>query len=155
MRNGCILLTALLLSSPALADDDGVPRSGTTGLSVFANAGTLWADDVTANFYSGRPGNANTIDLVLHSETYGYQIWYDLKTAGLISSAVGSKDELKVVEYPEMYYRIALQYGFGFRYDYSSGFGWLLRFDITKAEAIGAFNLSSTNGTGILSHNGQ
>lgn len=143
------------LSSEATAADDGVPRRRTTGLSVFANAGAVWADDVNANFYSGRPENANTIDRVLHSETYGTQIWQDLKTEGLISSAIGTYDQLQVEEYPEMYYRISMQYGLGFRYDYESGFGWLLRFDITNLQALGAFNLSSTNGTGILSNNGR
>ena len=43
----------------------------------------------------------------------------------------------------------------GLRYDYASGFGWLLRFDMWRLEAIGAFNLSSANGTGILSGNRQ
>lgn len=143
------------MSSEALPDDDGVPRRLPTGLSVFANAGAVWADDITANFYSGRPGNANTIDRVLHSETYGNQIWRRLKDEGLISSAVGNKDDLKVVEYGDMYYRTSLQYGLGIRYDYESGFGWLLRFDISRLEALGAFNLSSTNGTGILTSNHQ
>lgn len=161
-----MIIGTLLISSAAMADglktsseasaaDDGVPRRRTTGLSVFANAGAFWADDVNANFYSGRPENANTINRVLYSETYGNKIWADLKTAGLISSAIGSKNELQVVEYPEMYYRTSLQYGLGFRYDYESGFGWLLRFDIARAQAIGAFNLSSTNGTGILTNNGR
>ena len=143
------------LSTETAVDDDGVPRRLPTGLSVFANAGAVWADDITANFYSGRPENANTINRVLYSESYGYNIWYQLKEDGLISSAVGSKDELQVVEYGDMYYRTSLQYGLGIHYDYESGFGWLLRFDISRLEAQGAFNLSSTNGTGILTPNHQ
>jgi len=146
---------ALLLSASAKAEDDGVPRPGATGLSVFANAGAVWADGVNANFYSGRPGNANTIDRVLHSNTYGTRIWQDLRNDGLISSAVGSYNELQVVEYPDMYYRTSLNIGLGIRYDYGSGFGWLLRFDMWRLEAIGAFNLSTNNGTGILSGNHQ
>lgn len=167
MKRAFILIGTLLLSSSAMADglkslspestaaDDGVPRRQPSGLSVFANAGAVWADDNTANFYSGRPGNANTIDRVLHSETYGNRIWQELKNDGLISSAVGSKDELQVVEYGDMYYRTSLQFGLGFRYDYESGFGWLLRFDISRLNALGAFNISSTNGTGILTPNHQ
>ena len=155
MRRVGILLAVLLAMSSALADDDGVPRRGASGLSVFASAGTIWADDGNSNFYSGRPGNANTIDRVLHSNSYGTRIWNDLKTAGLISSSVGSYNELMVVEYPDMYYRTSLQIGLGIRYDYESGFGWLLRFDISRLEAQGAFNLSSTNGTGILTPNHQ
>lgn len=145
----------MLLSLSALAEDDGVPRPGATGLSVFANAGAVWADGVNANFYSGRPGNANTIDRVLHSNSYGTRIWQDLRNDGLISSAVGSYNELQVVEYPDMYYRTSLNIGLGIRYDYASGFGWLLRFDMWRLDAIGAFNLSTNNGTGILSGNHQ
>ena len=162
-----MLIGTLMIASAAMADgikslssetavaDDGVPRRLPSGLSIFANAGAVWADDNTANFYSGRPANANTIDRVLHSETYGNRIWQELKNDGLISSAIGSKDELQVVEYGDMYYRTSLQYGLGFRYDYENGFGWLLRFDLSRLEALGAFNLSSTNGTGILSDNHQ
>lgn len=155
MRKMCLTLAMLMASAVAMADDDGVPRPGPTGLSVFANAGAVWADGVNANFYSGRPGNANTIDRVLHSNNYGTQIWNDLRTDGLISSAIGSYEELKVVEYPEMYYRTSYNIGLGVRYDYASGFGWLLRFDMWRLEAIGAFNLSSNNGTGILGGNRQ
>ena len=49
-----------------------------------------------------------------------------------------------------MYYRVSYQIGLGMRYDYASGFGWLLRFDLARLNAIGAFNLSSDNGAGIL-----
>ena len=150
MRRVGILLAVLLAMSSALADDDGVPRRGASGLSVFASAGTIWADDGNSNFYSGRPGNANTIDRVLHSNSYGTRIWNDLKTAGLISSSVGSYNELMVVEYPDMYYRTSLQIGLGIRYDYESGFGWLLRFDLWRLQAIGAFNLSTETGAGII-----
>lgn len=145
----------MLMSTAAMADDDGVPRRGPTGLSVFASAGAVWADGGNSNFYSGRPGNANTINRVLHSNSYGTRIWTDLKTSGLISDAIGSYNELQVVEYPEMYYRTSYQIGLGIRYDYASGFGWLLRFDLMRLTANGAFNLSSTNGTGILSGNHQ
>lgn len=156
MKPTIILMAALLLSSASQAADDGVPRrKPSSGLSVFANAGAVWADDNTSNFYSGRPGNANTIDRVLHSETYGNRIWQELKNDGLISSAVANKDMLTVSEYGNMYYRTSLQYGLGIHYTYESGFGWLLRFDLSRLSALGAFNLSSTNGTGILSNNHQ
>lgn len=165
MRRTLILVGALLLSSAAMAEgkkalspeasaaDDGVPRRQPSGLSVFANAGTIWADDNTANFYSGRPENANTILRVLHSETYGRPIWQQLKTDGLISPAIANQDMLTVAEYGDMYYHTSLQFGLGIRYDYESGFGWLLRFDLSRINARGAFNLSSTNGTGILTPN--
>ena len=156
MRNAALLLVALLMSLSAQADDDGVPRRTPTGLSVFADAGAVWADGVTANFYSGRPDNANTILRVLHSNSYGTQIWNSLVNSGLISpAAIGSYNDLQVVEYPDMYYRTSLLFGMGIRYDYNSGFGWLLRFNLWRLQAIGAFNLSSTNGTGILSDNHQ
>jgi hypothetical protein len=171
MRKRAVLSVVLLLAATAVSarpvgpadspldlgeQDDGVPRRERyTGLSVMAGAGAYWADDVTANFYSGKPENANTISRVLYSNTYGQRIWENLTTAGLISSAVGSYNELKVVEYPEMYYRTSYQVGVGIRYDYRSGFGWLMRFDLGRLQAIGAFNLSSTNGTGILTDNHQ
>ena len=162
MRHTAVILAVLLLAtSAASADDKEVPPGPApvkryTGLSVFANAGAFWADDNTANFYSGRPGNANTIDRVLHSNTYGQQIWQRLVNNGLISpSAISNYNQLQVVEYANMYYRISYQIGMGIRSDYASGFGWLLRFDLARLNALGAFNLSSTNGTGILTNNHQ
>ena len=146
-RTRLTIAATLLLASSAVADD-GKPPS--PGLSFFANAGAFWADKATANFYSGRPGNSNTIDTVLHSNTYGQQIWQNLRTQGLISDAVGSYQQLRVIEYPDMYYRTSFQFGVGLRYDYNSGLGWLLRADIAQLQAIGAFNLSTDNGTGIL-----
>ena len=152
MKHTLLIITALMLASSATATDDGKPPSRYTGLSVFADAGTIWADRNTADFYSGRPTNANTIDRVLHSQTYGMQIWQNLTTAGLISSAVGGYDQLQVVEYASMYYRTSLFYGLGLRYDYASGFGWLLRFDLAQLQALGAFNISATGGTGLLGY---
>lgn len=141
-----------MLATSANAADEGKPPSRYTGLSVFANAGVIWADPNTANFYSGLPSNANTIDRVLHSQTYGIGIWNNLTNQGLIGSAVGDYTQLQVVEYPNMYYRTSFQYGLGFRYDYASGLGWLVRFDIARLQAIGAFNLSTDNSTGLLGY---
>ena len=164
MRPLLTIAATLLLATSAFADDGGMddclgkssadkPPSS-TGLSVIANAGAYWADKVTANFYSGRPENDdinhNTIDRILHSNTYGQQIWQNLKTQGLISDAVESYQNLQIVEYPDMYYRTSYQVGAGIRYDYASGIGWLLRADLSRLEAIGAFNLSTDNGVGIL-----
>ena len=149
MRRTLILLTALLLAASAAADDGKPPSPA--GLSFFANAGAFWADKVNANFYNGAPGNANTIDRVLHSEQFGPNIWQTLVNQQRISpSAISNYSQLQVVEYADMYYRLSYQIGIGLRYDYASGFGWLLRFDLAKLNAIGAFNLSSDNGAGIL-----
>lgn len=146
-----ILVASLLLGLSAGAETGGDDKPPSPGLSVFANAGGFLADKVTANFYSGREENANTIYRVLHSNTYGEQIWQSLVNQGLISpSAVSSYGQLQVVEYPEMYYRLSYQIGLGLHYNYMSGFGWLLRFDLARLDAIGAFNLSSNNGTGVL-----
>ena len=162
MKPATVIFAALMLaSSVATADEKEVPPGPApakryTGLSVFANAGAIWADNVTANFYSGRPENANTINRVLHSNTYGQQIWQRLVSHGQISpSAISNYNQLQVVEYANMYYRISYQIGMGIRNDYASGFGWLLRFDLARLNALGAFNLSSTNGTGILTNNHQ
>ena len=150
----------MLLAATASGEDGDVPRRGPgshyTGLSVFAGAAAIWADNNTANFFSGRPDNANTINRVLHSNTYGTDIWNRLVRQGLISpSAIGNYSQLTVAEYPEMSYRVSYQMGVGLRYDYASRFGWLLRVDVARLNATGAFNLSSTNGTGILSQTGQ
>lgn len=151
MRNCIAIAVALTLAASALADD-GKPPS--TGLSVFANANAYWGASNAAAFYDGSPNSLNTIDRVLHSNTYGTQIWQNLKTAGLISDAVGGYNQLQVAEYPtRMRYRISYQIGLGFRYDYPSRFGWLLRFDLAKLLAEGAFNLSASNGTGQLGSN--
>lgn len=146
MKKMCILTVVLMTSAVAMADGGG-------GLSVFASAGAVWADDCNANFYSGRPGNANTINRVLYSNRYGTQIWTDMKNDGLIDGTIGSYNQLKVEEYANMYYRISYQIGVGLRYEYPSGFGWLLRFDLMRLTANGVFNLGSSTGTGILSNN--
>lgn len=148
MKHTATIFIAIMLATSALADD-GKPPS--PGLSFFANAGGFWADNVTADFYNGCPQNANTIDRVLHSQSYGEQIWQSLTNQQLISpSVIGHYSQLQVEEYARMRYRISYQIGLGIRYDYAFGFGWLLRFDMTKLNAIGAFNLSSDNGAGIL-----
>lgn len=157
MKRAALISILIMLAASAMADDDGVPRrttaSDNTGLSVFVNIGALWADDYSANFYSGKEGNKNTILRVLHSQRDGDAIWTHLKNTGLINSSIGSYNDLRVEEYPEMYYKTTYQVGLGFRYDYASGFGWLVRFDIAKMQAVGAFNLGSTNSASILTQN--
>lgn len=149
MKHSAIILAMTMLAATALADD-GKPPS--TGLSVFANAGAYFASDITAGFYDGRPENANSIVRILNSNTYGTQIWTDLVNSGRIRpSAISDYSQLRIEEYPpDMDYRIAYQVGLGIRYDYPSGFGWLLRFDLANLQAQGMFNLSATNGTGQL-----
>ena len=134
MKRFFTVLATLLAMNAALADDDGVPRRGPSGLSVYANAGVIWADGVNANFYSGRPENVNTIDRVLYSNSYGTQIWNELKSAGLIDGTIANYNQLNVEEYANMYC-------------------WLLRFDLLRLRANGVFNLGSTTGTGILTNN--
>lgn len=152
MKQALIFLTALLMSTGAIAADDGVPRRQPEGLSVFASAGAVWADACNANFYSGREGNANTIYRVLHSNDYGKRIFNSLKTDGLIDGTIGNETQLKVEEYANMYYRTSLQYGLGIRYDYASGFGWMLRCDIMRLQANGVFNLARSSGTTVLTN---
>ncbi|MCR5444977.1 MAG: hypothetical protein K6E96_04735 [Bacteroidales bacterium] len=153
MKHALLVIATLILASSATAEVGSDDKPPSPGLSVFANAGGFWADKVTANFYSGRPENANTIYRVLHSDTYGHEIWLHLVDQQAISpSTIGDESQLQVVEYPEMYYRLSYQIGLGLHYEYASGFGWLLRFDLARLNAIGAFNLSSNNGTGILGH---
>lgn len=125
------------------------------GLSVTIGAGLMDASDRTANFYCGREGNANTVNRILHSQMYGPQIWTDLTELDLISSAIGSYQQLQVAEYGNMFYRLAVQLSLGVRYDYDNGFGWLVHFDYARLNALGAFLISADNGTGILSNRDQ
>ena len=121
-----------------------------SGLSIAVDAGLLIPNAKQANFYSGRPGNANTIDRVLRSEQYGTQIWASLVDQGLISpSAIPSYSAFTIAEYPNMYYKLTYQIGVGLRYDYNSGWGWMLNFDYSQVTAAGQFLLSSDNGVGI------
>ena len=148
-----LLLSLLILSLPLQAQKkkSATEAHRMSGLCLNVDAGLLIPNSKQADFYSGRPGNSNTIDRVLHSETYGTQIWSSLVDGGHISpSAIGDYSQLQVVEYPHMYYRLTYQLGVGFRYVYESGWGWLLRFDYSQLTAAGQFNLSSNNGTGVL-----
>lgn len=156
MKHATLILAALLFAASATAEDgccgvgeDDQPPS--TGLSVFVNAAGYVAAANAAEFYSGRDDNPNKINNILHSNSYGAAIWDRLISAGRISpSAVGRYDQLTVVEFPpKMDYRLAYQIGIGVRYDYTSGFGWLLRFDMAKLVAEGGFNLS-TGGIPLL-----
>lgn len=161
MRHAISFILSLFLAAALSAEDldahspygDGYQFKG---LSVFVDAGVARVSNVHANFYNGSLTNANTINRVMHSEGYGQQMWDDLVSQSLISpSAIQNFRQLEVVEYADMFYKIAYQIGFGFRYDYDSGLGWLLRFDLIELNSIGAFNLSSRNGTGILTNQNQ
>lgn len=121
-----------------------------TGLAVSVDAGLLIPNSKQADFYSGRPGNANTIDRVLRSELYGNQIWSSLVDQQLISpSAIPSYSAFRIAEYANMYYKLTYQIGLGIRYNYNSGWGWMLNFDFSQVTAAGQFLLSSDNGIGI------
>lgn len=126
-----------------------------TGFMVSIDAGALFPSDKQANFYDGRDGRPNTILRVLHSEAYGHSIWQSLKNGGYITDAVGSYTALTVDEWPDMYYKTSFQIGFGLRYGFRGGWGGLLRVDYARLTAVGAWNLSATNGTGILSDRGR
>lgn len=157
MKRIALILTLAMLAASATADDGKPPssRQRYTGLGVFANAGAYWSSDATANFYSGRPtatDNVGGIYRILKSNTYGHEIWQDLRTNRLVSDAIGSESDFMVAEYANMYYRLSYQIGVGIRYDYASGFGWLLRFDLAKLRANGQWNIDATNGTGQLGY---
>lgn len=151
-RISIFLLAILVCSLPLQAQKKKSSASQTriTGLSLVVDAGLLIPNAKQANFYSGRPGNDNTIDRVLRSEQYGTQIWTSLVNQGLISpSAIPSYGAFTIVEYPGMYYKLTYQIGAGLRYDYNSGWGWMLNFDFSQLTAAGQFLLSSDNGVGI------
>ena len=154
MKHSLYLLLILLLVSilplQAQKKKHSTAPSRITGLSVSVDAGLLIPNAKQANFYSGRPGNDNTIDRVLRSEQYGNQIWSSLVDQQLISpSAIPSYSAFRITEYADMYYKLSYQIGVGIRYDYESGWGWKLRFDFSQVTAAGQFLLSSDNGVGI------
>ncbi len=123
------------------------------GLSVFIDAGVTLPDDHTAAFYNGRQGNQNTIERILYSEMFGYDIWQNLVNQELISpSAIPSYHELVIAEPATTEYSIAMQIGLGFRYDFVKRFGMIARFDYMKLTARGIFNLSSGAPSSILSN---
>ena len=158
MKHVALILTLAMLAASANADDGKPPssRQRSTGLGVFVNANGYWSSDNTANFYSGRetvPGKKDgNIYRILTSNTYGHEIWQDLRTDRLISDAIGSERDFNIAEFANMYYRLSYQIGIGIRYDYESGFGWLLRFDLAKLRAMGQWNIDATNGTGQLGY---
>lgn len=148
-----LILVLALLAVPAQAQKKKSSQyeKRITGLSVTVDAGLLVPNAKQADFYSGRPGNDNTIMRVLRSQQYGTQIWNELVSAQLISpSAIPSYEAFDIAEYGRMYYKLTYQLGVGIRYDYESGWGWLLHFDYSQVAAAGQFQLSSNNGTGIL-----
>lgn len=161
MRRTFSFLLSLFLAANLSAEDlDAHSPCGDEyyfkGLSVFVDAGLSRVNGFHANFYNGSESNVNTIYRVMHSEGYGQQMWNDLVSNSLISpSAIQNFRQLEVVEYADMFYKLATQIGFGFRYDYDSGLGWLIRFDLAELDAVGAFNISSRNGTGILTNQNQ
>lgn len=150
-----ILASLLILPSASAQKKSTSAPQQMKGLYLAVDAGLVIPDASSAGFYGGKPGvNANTIDRVLKSDLYGSQIWSRLVELGQISpSAIGSYREFQVVEYPRMYYKLSYQLGVGLRYIYSRGWGWILRFDYAQLAAAGQFNISSSNGSGILGSN--
>ncbi|MBP5326774.1 MAG: hypothetical protein J6Y98_02515 [Bacteroidales bacterium] len=121
------------------------------GLSLNVGIGVLKPSDFHANFYNGSPDNVNTLLRILHSESYGIPIWNNLTNQDLIGSSVGSYNQLTVAEYGDMYYRLAIQLGIGFRYDLEGDkWAWALKFDYAKLNAIGAVLLNSGHASAYL-----
>lgn len=164
------LLTVALLSPQyslaAKRRHKSAPSPHLSGLSLSIDAGLFIPNAKQAVFYCGSDGVddasrrqglpkcPNTVNRVLRSEQFGRQMWNDLVTQGLISpSAIGSYSAFLISEYGRMSYKLTYQIGLGIRYDYPSGWGWLLRFDFSQIAATGQFLLSSNNGTGILGSN--
>ncbi len=149
IRQSHLAIYIFLIFSVALMGR-AVAQQG-SGLSLAIDAGMLRASDVHANFYNGSEGNANTINRVLHSQAYGEEIWRNLKNAGQITDAIGDYRALTVVEYGDMHYKLAFNLDIGVRYEYNGGWAWLLRVDYARLNAVGGFNISRDNSTGIVS----
>lgn len=139
LRGAAVAAALLLLAFPARAQQPLL-----RGLSLTVDAGVLFVGNGQANFYNGAPGNANTLERILHSETFGRQIWEDLTEQDLITSNIANYTQLQVAEYGDMYYKTAFQLGFGLRYDFEkSDWAWLARFNYVKLNAVGMMLLES------------
>lgn len=146
-------MLSFLLAFPCAGFSKAYGEGGLRGLSLTVDAGVFKASSKQANFYNGNPANANTLERILHSETFGNNIWNNLTNQNLIGSSVANYHQLTVAEYGDMYYRLAFQLGIGFRYDfYGSDFGWLMRFDYAKLHAIGMVLLNSGHATSYLTN---
>lgn len=138
------MLLFFLLLSPSLCFSQKSDAARLRGLSLTVDFGVLKADNFHANFYNGNPDNANTLLRILHSESYGHGIWNNLSENDLISSSIANYNELTVAEYGDMMYKLAIQLGMGFRYDFeNSEWGWLTQFNYAKLHAQGLILLNS------------
>ena len=148
-------LFAFLVAAPFLSAARSAVGDGgrLRGLSLTVDAGAFRASSSHANFYNGQPSNANTLERILYSETYGNNIWNNLTNQNLIGSSVANYRQISVAEYGDMYYRIAFQLGLGFRYDFfGSNFGWMARFDYAKLHASGMVLLNSGHSVAYLTN---
>lgn len=155
-RKGCTALlcsVVLVLSTFHSLQAQSFATGKLRGLSLTVGIGVLNADNSHANFYNGNPGNVNTLLRILHSETYGNQIWNNLTEKDLIGDAVANYKQITVAEYGDMYYRLAVQLGMGFRYDFElSKWAWMLQFDYAKVNAVGMVLLNSGKGSAYLTN---
>ena len=151
-RQAPLRILALILALSPLtlnAQEAGSLR----GLSLTARVGALHPSNQQANFYNGAPTNANTLLRILHSESFGHSIWNHLTEQDLIGSSVQNYNQITVAEYGDMYYRLAIQLGLGFRYDfYNSPWGWMMRFDYARLNAVGQVLLNSGKETYLLTN---
>ncbi len=153
---GCMALLCgilFLLSSTHSLKAQSFATGKLRGLSLTVGVGVLSPDNSHANFYNGKPDNVNTLMRILHSETYGNQIWNNLTTQDLIGDAVSNYNQITVAEYGDMYYRLAFQLGMGLRYDFElSKWAWKLNFDYANLKAVGMVLLNSGKGAAYLTN---
>lgn len=152
----CVVLICSLFSFfffPNYSQAQNFAHAELRGLSLTVGIGVLRADNSHANFYNGNPNNVNTLERILYSETYGNQIWNNLTTQDLIGDAVANYKQIRVAEYGDMYYRLAVQLGMGFRYDFErSKWAWKLQFDYANLNAVGMVLLESGKGLTYLTN---
>lgn len=154
----CALLLMLFFLSP-LSFYSSAQKSNPSslrGLSLTVHIGMLHSDNSHADFYNGAPKNANTLERILYSETYGNSIWNNLTNQDLIGSNIANYHQITVAEYGNMYYKPAIQLGMGFRYDFDpSCWAWQIAFDYAKNHAQGIVLLNSGKNNTILSNQNQ
>lgn len=101
-----------------------------TGWRYGLNIGFYFGNKNSANFYSGRPGNENTINYIINNK-YRYDELRQL---------INFSDTFFILEYPsQMSYDPAVMVGFIAKYNFTNKMGFFFQFNYVKLKATDFF----------------